>query len=160
MKNNFGFKSTSGSKLKVLPLVLGAVSLTLVSAITLPLIAQTNSVPARQERRQNWLNLTAQQQQELQRIRQAKREQMNNILTAEQRAQLEAVKQNQQGRQNRREVFAALNLTEDQKARLQEVRQSFKAQMDAVLTAEQRQLLQQKRQQKRQQNSNNTQPQT
>lgn len=79
----------------------------------------------------------------MQRIKQSGREQMDNILTAEQKARLETARAN---RENPREVFESLNLTDEQKAQMEEVRRASKEQMDAILTAEQRQQLQQHRQ--------------
>ncbi len=78
----------------------------------------------------------------MQQIRQAEREQMNNILTAEQRATLQTARQN---RQNPRNVFESLNLTDEQKTRIEQVRRRSREQIDAILTPEQRQQMQQRR---------------
>jgi len=132
------------SNIKLLPLLAGAVSLSLSAATITPAFAQsttpTPSTEQPQWHRQNKLNLTAEQQQKMQQIRQASRQQIDAILTADQKAQLQAAKP-QQGKYRR--GFASLNLTPDQKSKIQAVMQSSKQQMDAILTPEQRQQLQQ-----------------
>lgn len=130
------------SNVKWLPLLAGTVSLALSAAIIPAVFAQSNRTPAPTESRQNWLNLTPQQEQQMQQIREAERQQMDSILTAEQRARLETARAN---RQNPRQVFESLNLTDEQKAKIDEVRRASKEQMDAILTAEQRQQLEQHR---------------
>ena len=117
------------SNIKLLPLVAGTLSLALSTAIVPVVFAQSNTPPAPTQSRQNWLNLT--------------QEQIDNILTAEQRSLVEAAREN--GEHPRR-VFQSLNLTDEQQAQMEEVRQTAKEQMDAILTAEQRQQLEQRRQ--------------
>lgn len=136
LKNRF-------SNIKLLPLLVGTVSLAL-SAATIPAVfAQSNTPTAPKERhQQNWLNLTPEQQTRMQQIKQAERQQMDNILTAEQKTRLETARAN---RENPRQVFESLNLTDEQKAKMEEVRRASKEQMDAILTPEQRQQLQQRR---------------
>jgi Spy/CpxP family protein refolding chaperone len=51
-----------------------------------------------------------------------------------------------QSNQDRRAAYAAMNLSEAQKTRLKQVKQSTKSQIEAILTPAQRQQLQQKRQ--------------
>ena len=145
MNSNFGLSLTNRlSNIKLLPLLVGTVSLALSAAIIPAAFAQSNTPTAPKERhQQNWLNLTPEQQEQMQRIKQSQREQMDNILTAEQKARLETARAN---RENPRQVFESLNLTDEQKAQMEEVRRASKEQMDAILTAEQRQQLQQHRQ--------------
>jgi Spy/CpxP family protein refolding chaperone len=131
------------SNIKLLPLLAGTVSVALCAATVPVVFAQSNTPPAPRESPQNWLNLTQEQQEQMQQIRQAEREQMDNILTTEQKARLEAAREN---RQNPRQVLESLNLTDEQQARIEEVRQASKEQIDAILTAEQRQQLEQRRQ--------------
>lgn len=139
----------------------GALAIALSYAVPmLPVAAQTQTQtpPAGQyPKRGVKLNLTEAQKAQLKQIRQSTRSQMDAILTPEQKAQLNAAKQQRQQRQSGeqrqpgqkpRDKWAALNLTADQKARIQAVRQDAKQKMDAVLTAEQRQQLEQRRQQR------------
>ena len=130
------------SRLKLLLLLAGTLSLTLSAPMMTAAQAQTNPPTAPPPRQHNWLNLTPEQQAKMQQIRQAEREQMNNILTAEQRATLQTARQN---RQNPRNVFESLNLTDEQKTRIEQVRRRSREQMDAILTPEQRQQMQQRR---------------
>lgn len=142
MKPNFTFNlGNRFSNIKVLPLLAGVVSIAL-SAATIPaVLAQSNNKPP-EGLHQNRLNLTAEQQQKIQQIKQSERDQMDKILTAEQKARLERARQN---RENPRQVFESLNLTEQQKAQMDAVRRATKEQMDAILTAEQRQQMEQHR---------------
>ncbi|HEY9596237.1 MAG TPA: hypothetical protein V6D33_01030, partial [Cyanophyceae cyanobacterium] len=70
------------------------------------------------------------------------RQQIDNILTVEQKTRLETARAN---RQNPRQAFESLNPTDEQKNKIEEVRRASKEQMDAILTAEQRQQLEQHR---------------
>ncbi|MGI0483968.1 hypothetical protein ACN4EK_00955 [Pantanalinema rosaneae CENA516] len=132
-----------------------------------------NSTERPQRPKPNVLNLTSQQQEQMKQIMESSRTQIDAILTAEQKAQLQAAKANRpnfrpdgngsrpnltaeqkaQLRANRGDRrgpgggFASLNLTAEQKAQIDAVMQSTKAQMDAVLTPEQRQQKQQFEQQ-------------
>lgn len=139
--------------IKFLPLLAGAFSLSLSLAPIPAVLAQSNIPPAppaaggerNPKQRQNWLNLTPEQQEQMQRIKESSRLEMENILTPEQKARLEAARAN---RENPRRVFESLNLTEDQKAQMQQIREASKQQMDAILTPEQRQQMEQRRQQR------------
>jgi Spy/CpxP family protein refolding chaperone len=140
----------------------GALAIALSYAVPmLPVAAQTPTPPAGQyQKRGVNLNLTEAQKAQLKQIRESARSQIDAILTPEQKAQLDAAKQQRQQRQpgeqgqsrqqgqKPRGKWAALNLTADQKARIQAVRQDAKQKMNAVLTAEQRQQLEQRRQQR------------
>lgn len=127
-----------------------------------------------QQPKPNFLNLTSEQQAQMKQIMESSRAQIDAILTAEQKAQLQAAKANRpnfrpdgngtrpnltaeqkaQMRANRGDRgpggFGGLNLTAEQKAQIDAVMQSTKAQMDAVLTPEQRQQKQQFEQQHQQ----------
>ncbi len=88
-------------------------------------------------------NLTADQKDKLKAIRQANMEQMKAILTPEQQAQL------RQGGKHNGEHFgrlgghmgrlAKLNLTAEQKSKLEQLRANTRTQIDTVFTPEQRQ---------------------
>ena len=145
----------------------GALAIALSYAVPmLPVAAQTPTPPAGQyQKRGINLNLTEAQKAQLKQIRESTRSQIDAILTPEQKAQLDAAKQQRQQRQlgeqrqpreqgqpgqKPRGKWATLNLTADQKTRIQAVRQDAKQKMNAVLTAEQRQQLEQRRQQRSQ----------
>jgi periplasmic protein CpxP/Spy len=133
----------------------GALALALAyAAPLLPVVAQTPTAPAGQySKRGINLNLTADQKAQLKQIRESTRSQIDAVLTQEQREQLAAAKQQrQQGQQGQktRGMWASLNLTADQKAKVKAIRQDAKQKMDAVLTAEQRQQLEQQRQTRQQ----------
>ncbi|HEY9668134.1 MAG TPA: hypothetical protein V6C91_15085 [Coleofasciculaceae cyanobacterium] len=147
-------------KIKLMPMLAGAVAL---SAVIVPFTVNAQTNPSAQpllaqaQQRQGKkarLNLTDAQKLQMREIKEQTRAQMQAILTPEQQQRLEALKQERQGqnaqgqnRQGRRNLMAELNLTEEQKAQIQELMQQQKARMDAVLTAEQRQEMQQMRQQ-------------
>jgi Spy/CpxP family protein refolding chaperone len=98
-------------------------------------------------------NLTADQKAKLKAIRQANMEQMKAILTPEQQAQL------RQGGKHDGEHFggpgghmgrlAKLNLTAEQKSKLEQLRATTRTQMDAVFTPEQRQQAKLRQEQRR-----------
>lgn len=149
----------------------GALAIALAyAAPMLPVVAQTTpttpTTPTGQHHKKHHLNLnlTADQKAQLKTIRENTRSQIDGILTQEQKDQLAAAKQQrQQGQPGQtghksRGVWASLNLTADQKAQIKTIRQNAKQQMDAVLTSEQRQQLQQQRQQWQQNRQNGQQP--
>jgi periplasmic protein CpxP/Spy len=97
------------------------------------------------------LNLTPEQKTRIKEIQRNTRTQIEAVFTPEQKAKLQAAmqarrEQRAQGQrpQGRRQgkKFAELNLTPEQKTRMQQIRQSTQQQIEAVLTAEQRQKLQ------------------
>ncbi|MEH1871050.1 Spy/CpxP family protein refolding chaperone [Nostoc sp.] len=161
-------------KLKALSLVAGAFALTL-SATSFAVNAQTASpspvllAQTPQKERGPWkeLGLTDAQQTQIQAIHRDSRTKMEAVLTPEQKTKLEAAKQahraewqarKAQGQtgQNQRQPgqhhgrpkgdFADLNLSEIQKNEIKQIRESEKQQIQAVLTPEQRQKLEQFRQ--------------
>lgn len=144
---------------KGLPFLAGAMALSM--AVALPACSQaTNSatpLQRNQMRPPNFLNLTAEQQTRMEQIHQNERSQIDAILTEEQKAQLQRDRQNHgtpptrpnpgtpptgQDR-GRPSPFASLNLTAEQRSRIEAVRRTAREQMDAILTPEQRQQLQQ-----------------
>lgn len=151
-------------------LVAGAIALSASITSMMPALAQANnSAPSSQRdqrRPANFLNLTAEQQSRMEQIRQNERSQIDAILTADQQAQLQRERANRkppsgdnrgtsptgtpptgerQGRPS--SPFVNLNLTAEQRSRIEAIRNSTKEQMDAILTPEQRQQLQQFQQQ-------------
>ncbi|TBR59139.1 P pilus assembly/Cpx signaling pathway, periplasmic inhibitor/zinc-resistance associated protein [Westiellopsis prolifica IICB1] len=138
-------------KLQKLLLIVGAVALSL-NTVPFAVQAQTTSspfvvaqVPQGKGPFQN-LGLTETQKAQIAEIRQNTKAKMDAVLTPQQREQLaNAKKDRQANRQDRRNLKASLNLTEDQKAQMRQIMESQKSQIDAVLTPEQRQRLQEMR---------------
>ncbi|MBD2256515.1 Spy/CpxP family protein refolding chaperone [Pseudanabaena sp. FACHB-2040] len=125
-----------------LPLLAGMLALALAATLAPAGLAQSGSLQECGDRQgQNHLNLTTEQQAQMDSIRQAERQQMDTILTTEQRERLETARTN---RENPRQVFESLGLTETQKTQMQAVRESAREQMNAILTQEQRQQLMQR----------------
>lgn len=131
------------SVIQPLPLLAGVVSLTLSAMTAAPVLAEsttpTASTPSQPPLRHTSLNLTKEQQAQIQRIRQAEHKQIDTILTAEQKTRLKAARANHT---TPRQSFASLNLTAEQQRTLQEVHRASRDWQDSVLTAEQRQQLQ------------------
>jgi len=149
--------------IKPLSLLAGAIALS-VSFTALPAFSQSAPKPPsptdqpteqnRMPRHRNFLNLTSDQQAQMQEIHENERSQIDNILTVEQKTQLETARENQgarrrgenRGMPGRR--FDSLNLTEEQRSQIESVRSAAREQMDAILTPEQRQQMEQNRQQR------------
>ncbi len=149
-------------KLKLMPFLIGAITLTgSVAAIAFPLSAtgfaatkQTNSqgqlvaqaqTPTqgqRQGRKDRFaaLNLSQTQKDQIAAIRKDSKAQKEGIITQAQRDQYKAAIASGQ---DRRAAKAAMNITPDQKARMKALKTATKAKIMAVLTDSQRQQLQQ-----------------
>lgn len=148
-------------KLKLMPILLGAIALTGSFASVLPLAAEAQTNTSRQQiiaqvqgqqRQQRkdklaGLNLSQAQQEEIAKIRKETKAQISSVITPEQRAKMKAARQNNQ---DRRATRTAVNFSDAQKARLKEIRQSSKARIRAVLNEQQRQQFDQTMRQKRQ----------
>ncbi|WP_375506185.1 Spy/CpxP family protein refolding chaperone [uncultured Nostoc sp.] len=147
-------------KLKVLSLVAGAIALTL-TATSFAVNAQTASpspvllAQTPQKERGPWkeLGLTDAQKTQIQAIKRDSRTKLEAVFTPEQKAKLEAAKQARQaqrqagqGQRRGKGGYADLNLTEAQKTQIRQIRESEKQQIQAVLTPEQRQKIEQFRQ--------------
>lgn len=161
-------------KLKVLSLVAGAIALTL-TATSFAVNAQTASpspmllaqTPHKERGPWKELGLTDAQKSQIEAIHRDSRTKTEAVLTPEQKAKLETAKkahraewearkaqgqagqgQRQPGqhRGGRKGGFADLNLSEAQKTEMRQIRESEKQQIQAVLTPEQRQKLEQFRQ--------------
>lgn len=172
------------SKVKPLPLLAGAIALSVSIASSLPASAQSTNPTAPPQRgqmhRPNFLNLTPEQQAKMEQIRQNERSQIDAILTADQKAQLQREWANRKpptgekpgtpptgenrgtpptggNRRMPHSPFASLNLTTEQRSQIEAVRRSSREQMDAVLTPEQRQQIQQHQQQHQQRRQGNSQ---
>ncbi|MEH2067177.1 MAG: P pilus assembly/Cpx signaling pathway, periplasmic inhibitor/zinc-resistance associated protein [Nostoc sp.] len=143
-------------KLKTLSLIAGAIALSLTTT-SFAVVAQTASpsplllAQTPQKPKGPWaeLGLTDTQKSQIQSIRRDSRAKYEAVLTPEQKAKLEAAKQARQAerqagqRRGGRKNFADLNLTEAQKTQMRQIRESEKQQIQAVLTPEQRQKLEQ-----------------
>ncbi|MFB2896241.1 hypothetical protein ACE1CI_25300 [Aerosakkonemataceae cyanobacterium BLCC-F50] len=163
------------SHIQRLSLLVGTIALSVSIASALPAYSQSanpNTPPAGMRMRPpNFLNLTAEQETKMEQIRQNTRSRIDAILTAEQKAQLQRDRENRKppagaGNQmpppppgenggNLPAPFASLNLTTEQRTQIEAVMRSSREQMDAVLTPEQRQQLQQFRQQQQQRRQGN-----
>lgn len=141
-------------QLKLIPLLAGAIALTV--STTVPVTAQAQPTQQRQPGQAQkgpykGIELTEQQKAQMQTIRQNTRTQIEGILTPEQRAQFQAAIGSGQ---KRRSAYADMNLSEQQQSQIREIMQSAKTQTEAVLTPAQRQQLQTIREQKQQQRQN------
>ena len=151
-------------KIKLMPLLAGVITL---SAVATPFIvkaqaetpnqsAPTQTTPQRHGR---WdkLNLSDQQKEQMRQIHKDVRSQIEAVLTPQQLEQLKTARQNRQADQagqdpqGRRSVMASLNLSDEQKAKIKDIKQAQKRRFEAVLTANQKQQLEQMRQQRKQQ---------
>ncbi len=98
------------------------------------------------------LNLTPQQQAQIEQIRANAKSQMQNILTPEQRQQFETMRQQGQQRGQGRqkgEGMGGMNLSAQQKEQMRSLRESTHQQINNVLTPEQQEQLRQKREARR-----------
>lgn len=152
---------------KLLPLLASAIALSLPVGVALPAFSQSaNPAPPTERhhsmRHLNFLNLTSDQQTQMDQIREDTRSQIEAILTPDQRAQLQRERDNRDAPRPNADrgmhrLFDTLNLTDDQRSQIETVIRSSKARMDAILTPEQRQQLQQHRQQHEQRHPGNPQ---
>jgi periplasmic protein CpxP/Spy len=149
-------------KLKTLSLLAGAIALTLTVA-PIAVQAQTTSSPmliTEGGKKVPWksLGLTDKQKADIQTIHRSTRTQIEGILTQEQKDKLKAAfaarqaqsPGGQQGpRQRGQGPWKDLNLTEQQKAQIKQIRDSSKQQIQAILTPEQQAKLKQLHEQAR-----------
>jgi len=166
-------------KIKLMPLLAGVISLSVVATPFL-VKAQANGsnqpVPTQSNKDHHggkWdkLNLSDTQKASLKKIHDETRTQMQAVLTTEQQAQLktlmEARKQERSQRQNqgqkpeagqahqghgKNNLWASLNLTDAQKAKIKSIKEAQKSRMQAVFTPQQQQQMQQMRQEWQQKN--------
>ncbi len=162
-------------KLKLIPLVTGAV---LLAAVATPfalkavqaapgkLVAQETTQPAaqpggQQQRmgRQNSLNLTQEQKDQMRQLHQDTRQKIEAVLSSDQMTQYKAAlesrrggmqngrvemnssaQRNGSGRQN---IFASLNLSQDQQTKIRDIMQASKTRMNSILSDTQRAQMQQ-----------------
>jgi periplasmic protein CpxP/Spy len=147
-RHNFGEQSRTVMNRQLISKFTGAVvSIALgAGAVIAPLstgfaFAQTPSPqPHHQSRQLSGLNLTQQQQDQIDQIRNQTRSQVESILSETQRTQIRTAMQ--QG-QDFRAAAAAANVSADQQAQIRQIFQASRQQMASVLTPDQQQQLQQ-----------------
>lgn len=109
------------------------------------------------QQKKNRLNLTDAQKTQMRQIREATRQQIENVLTPEQRNTLRTAmeqrrqqrgQQQAQQRGQRGQVWSSLNLSAEQQAQIKRIRDESRQRMQAVLTPEQQQQMQQMRQER------------
>ncbi len=144
--------------IKTLLLVPGAIALSLSCISMVPALAQVNDsvAPVQLQRGMNKLNLTDAQKAQLKQLREETKAQIQQILTPDQRAKMQSFQSNRQpGQQpgNGKKWgghWKELNLTDAQKQQIRQIRENAKQKMQAILTPEQRAMLQQNRQERQQ----------
>ncbi|UBF28020.1 hypothetical protein K9N68_09050 [Kovacikia minuta CCNUW1] len=164
--------------IKKLSLLLpGAIAIVLSAAPLLPVFSQSTPAPEapQVQKNRNKLNLTEDQKARMKQVRESTRAQIEAVLTDEQKAQLQTLKEQRRARWQQRQaarqagqttgqpeqsarqpgqrgkgMWAALNLTEEQKNKIKAIREDSRKQMAAILTPEQLQQMQQMRQQRQQ----------
>ncbi|MGC1395998.1 MAG: hypothetical protein WA828_17200 [Coleofasciculaceae cyanobacterium] len=154
-------------KLKLMPVITGVVLLAAtpfaIKAIAAPgqQLAQATTQPENQQRigGQNKLNLTPEQKEQMQQLHQETRQKIEAVLSSDQLAEYKTAMQNLRGRMqdnagnqnastqgngNRRQnLFASLNLSQDQQAKIREIMQNSRTRMNSILTDSQRVQMQQ-----------------
>lgn len=149
-------------KVKLMPMLVGAFAFIVVStpiAIKAQAFMSDQAQPAHTNHHGGWdqLNLSDQQKQQMKQIQEDTRSRIQAILTPQQQEQIKTAMQNHQAgqaHQGRESAMTALNLSDEQKAKMKEIMQAQKNRMDAILTTEQKQKLEQMRQQHQQQQNN------
>lgn len=131
--------------IKTLLLVPSAIFLALICLPNAPVVAQSGDTiaPVQMERGKNRLNLTADQQRQMQELRSWTQTEIVKVIGADNLAKLQAARQS--GGKMRGQL-KDLNLTEQQKQAIRGIREEAKRRMQAILTEEQRNMLQQRRQ--------------
>ncbi|MBW4569003.1 MAG: hypothetical protein KME31_13560 [Tolypothrix carrinoi HA7290-LM1] len=137
-------------KFKNLSLIAGAIALSL-TAIPFSVKAETTSAaPVRLAQTQptkpaqGGIQLTPQQQTQIEQIRGNVRKQIEQVLTKDQRTQIQTA---MQSGKSGREAFQGLTFTPKQQTQLQQIMVSSQQQMEAVLTSDQKAELARLRQQ-------------
>jgi Spy/CpxP family protein refolding chaperone len=133
-------------KLKLLP-TLSALAILAVTAVSYQSLAQpAGGLGFMPPPMFSELNLTAEQQAQLEQIRVNTIEQIKPLLTTEQQQQLPALEAQMEAV---RQSIAQLNLTAEQRQQIHEIMRSTRPEVEAVLTSEQRQQLRSRMQEMR-----------
>ena len=135
-------------KIKFLPLLAGVAALTLIAAPMVVNAQRSNLLAQGPHKVFSNLNLTSEQETQLEQIRNNTDSQIAGILNPEQQQLFKSI---QTQREQLHEAMMALNLTAEQKEQMHSIKESAREQMDSVLTNEQRQQLHQERQSNRNQ---------
>lgn len=137
-------------KFKNLSLIAGAIALSL-TAVPFKVKAETTSTAPLQlaqrqptKPNQGGIELTPQQQTQIEQIRGNVRKEIEQVLTKEQRTQIQTA---MQSGKSGREAFAGLTFTPKQQSQLQQIMISSQQKMEAVLTSDQKAELARLRQQ-------------
>lgn len=148
-------------KLKLMPVITGTILLAAtpfaIKAIAAPgqQLAQATTQRSNQQRTdKNQLNLTPEQKDQMRQLHQETRQKIEAVLSSDQLAQYKTEMQNRrsamlgnagnqnasrQGNGNKRQnLFASLNLSQDQQAKIREIMQNSRTQMNSILTDSQR----------------------
>ena len=134
--------------IKALLLIPGAIALSLAALPMMPVSAQMQGAPMPTEmpRGMNRLNLTDAQKAQMKQLREETKARIEAILTPEQRAQMQSAQPGPGGGKKRGGQWKNMNLTEAQKQQMQQIREETKQKMEAILTPEQKAMMQEKRQ--------------
>lgn len=164
--NTLEMESRLIMKHKLMPMLIGAIALTLTAA---PMVVHAQDdydyeratygqgqYQGRGQGRFAGIDLSQRQRDQMARIRQDTQDRIQRILTPSQRQQLQSLRQNRQqgatraqGQRGRRGIFSSLNLSDDQKRQLRDVMQDSKSRMEAVLTPQQREQMERNTQNRR-----------
>ena len=107
-------------------------------------LAQTQTQPTKPAQQSGGIQLTPQQQTQIEQIRGNVRKQIEQVLTKEQRTQIQTA---MQSGKSGREAFQGLTFSQKQQTQLQQIMLSSQQQMEAVLTSDQKAELARLRQQ-------------
>jgi periplasmic protein CpxP/Spy len=125
-------------KIKLLPLVAGIATLSIVTAPFILNAQKSNAFPPDGPPGLAGLNLTPEQQAKFDQMRDSVESQIEGILTPQQQQHFRKVREL---RQQLKQEMEALNLTEDQKNQMHSFMRANRDQMDDILTDEQKQKL-------------------
>jgi Spy/CpxP family protein refolding chaperone len=130
-------------KIKLLPLVAGIATLSIVAAPFILNAQKSNAFPPEGPPGLSQLNLTPEQQSKLDQMRDNVDSQIEGILTPEQQQHF---RKTRELREQLRQEMEALNLTADQKKQMHSIMEANRGQMDGILTDAQKAQLRQERQ--------------
>ncbi len=140
-------------KLKLLPLLAGAIAVTFATApsIVQAQLGQAQPGEMQRQRRFAGVELTDTQRSQLIEIRSNTLSQIEAVLTPEQKRQLKASREGDKKQQN---AFANINLSQTQKSQIQSIMRSSKNRSDAIFSPAQKQQIQRNVEQMKQQRQN------
>ena len=126
-------------KLKLLPMLAGAIATVAITTTSLSAFAQTPSTqaPAPSTQRRPRIVFTQEQQAKFEEIQKNTIDKIEAVLTPPQKTQFAA------GRESGKGLAAIENLTDPQKSQIRTILQGFNSQIGELLTPEQKQQIQQ-----------------